>query len=210
MMMQQPVKFLFDRNLDPEAEEEVTIPQIDLNTHEETLRSARHESYEEGFEAGRKAAEASAENRFLENAARIEETLGELLARLDSKLAEHETEAAQLAVATARKFAMNLVAREPIAEVEGLFRECIGKVGDAPHLVVRVNEELYEEAASRLQTIASQSGFEGRLIVMGEPDITIGDCRIEWAEGGVNRDLKNTDAQITRRLKSYFDARRNR
>ncbi len=210
MMMQQPVKFLFDRNLDPDAEEEDPIPQIDLNTHEETLRSARHQSYEEGFEAGRKAAEASAENRFLENAARIEEMLGDLLSRLDSRLAEHETEAAQLAVATARKFAMNLVAREPIVEVEGLFRDCIGKVGDAPHLVVRVNEELYEEAAGRLQTIASQSGFEGRLIVMGEPDITVGDCRIEWAEGGVNRDLKATDAQITKRLKSYFEARRSR
>ena len=33
MMMQQPVKFLFDRNLDPDAEEEDPIPQIDLNTH---------------------------------------------------------------------------------------------------------------------------------------------------------------------------------
>ena len=45
---------------------------------------------------------------------------------------------------------------------------------------------------------------------MGEPDITVGDCRIEWAEGGVNRDLQATDAQITKRLKSYFEARRSR
>jgi hypothetical protein len=32
--------------------------------------------------------------------------------------------------------------------------------------------------------LAQESGFAGRLVVLGEPDIAPGDGRIEWADGG--------------------------
>lgn len=204
MMSAQPMKFLFDRNLAPEVEEEEYVPQIELSEHEDIVNAAKLSAYEDGYEAGRKAAEQAAEDRFIGNAHRLEDAIQALLGQVDDSHAAHEKAAVQLAIATARKFAMNLVAREPMTEVEGLFRDCMETVGQVPHLVVRLNNELFEEAKERLQLIANEAGFEGRLIVMADPEITIGDCRMEWANGGMVRDLKKTDAEITSRLKTYF------
>ena len=54
-------------------------------------------------------------------------------------------------------------------------------------------------------TIARAHGFEGRLVVLGEPGIAVGDCRIEWADGGVNRDNAATDAAIGEAVARYVE-----
>jgi len=38
--------------------------------------------------------------------------------------------------------------------------------------------------ANRFERLAKQSGFEGRLVILAEPEIDAGDCKIEWADGG--------------------------
>jgi len=50
--------------------------------------------------------------------------------------------------------------------------------------------------------------FEGRLVVLAEPDIAVGDCRIEWADGGINRDSAAADAVIGEAVTGYIGARR--
>ena len=51
--------------------------------------------------------------------------------------------------------------------------------------------------------------FEGRLVVLAEPDIALGDCRIEWADGGINRDSAAADAAIGAAVAGYIGARRS-
>jgi flagellar assembly protein FliH len=78
----------------------------------------------------------------------------------------------------------------------------------APHIVVRVDTDLYADAKQRLDEIARARGFEGRLVVMSESDIAPGDCRIEWAEGGLKRDRAATEAAIAEAVGRYIAARR--
>ncbi len=61
----------------------------------------------------------------------------------------------------------------------------------------------------KLDEIARAHGFEGRLVVLGEPGIGAGDCRIEWADGGVNRDAAAADAAIGEAVARYISARRS-
>ena len=49
----------------------------------------------------------------------------------------------------------------------------------------------------RLDAMTRARGFEGRLVVIAEPDVAIGDCRIEWADGGLARDRAETEADDT-------------
>ena len=77
-----------------------------------------------------------------------------------------------------------------------------------PHVVVRVNDALYELAQEKLAAIARQTGFDGRLLIMAEPDIAIGDCRIEWADGGMMRDRAAADALIGETVKRFVEGRR--
>ena len=65
--------------------------------------------------------------------------------------------------------------------------------------------------ADRVRDIATSkmthSGFTGRLVVLGDPDIAIGDARLEWADGGVVRDIRQLSADIDASITEYFAAR---
>jgi flagellar assembly protein FliH len=76
-----------------------------------------------------------------------------------------------------------------------------------PHVVVRVGPAIYEIAKDKLEAIAQARGFEGRLVVMAEDGLTAGDCRIEWADGGVARDEAATLAVIDDAVARYVAAR---
>jgi flagellar assembly protein FliH len=44
---------------------------------------------------------------------------------------------------------------------------------------------------------------------LGDPGIGAGDCRIEWADGGVNRDAAAANAAIGEAVARYIGARRS-
>ncbi len=92
-------------------------------------------------------------------------------------------------MAVARKLAPTLIEREPFAEISALASSCFRELVAAPHIVVRINDSLYAAAREKLEDITRAHGYEGRLVVLGEPSVGVGDCRIEWADGGINRDV---------------------
>jgi flagellar assembly protein FliH len=120
-----------------------------------------------------------------------------------------ETEAVELALTIARKLSTELILREPFTEIAALATECLKQLTAAPHVVVRVNDALHETARERLEEIAQSRGFEGRLVVVAEPEIAVGDCRIEWADGGVVRHRAKTDLAIGDAIGRYLGARQS-
>jgi flagellar assembly protein FliH len=118
-----------------------------------------------------------------------------------------ETEAVDVAVAVARKLCSELIAAEPLAEIEGLVRDCFSHLVSTPHLVVRINASLYDAARERIERLAKQCGFEGRLVILAEPEIATGDCRIEWADGGVVLERGAIDARINELVGRYVASR---
>ena len=77
-----------------------------------------------------------------------------------------------------------------------------------PHLVVRINDSLYEAAREQIERLAKQSGFEGRLVILAEPEIETGDCRIEWADGGVVLERAAIEAKINELVGRYMASRK--
>ena len=115
-----------------------------------------------------------------------------------------ETEAVDVAVAVARKLCSELIAREPLGEITGLVRDCFAQLVSTPHLVVRINDSLYETAHEQIERLAKQSGFQGRLVILAEPEIDSGDCKIEWADGGVVLERAAIDAKINELVGRYM------
>jgi flagellar assembly protein FliH len=105
--------------------------------------------------------------------------------------------------------APELIAREPFAEIAALATDCFRHLIAAPHIVVRVNENLYTSAREQLDRLASQSGFAGRLVILSEPDIAEGDCRIEWADGGVVRTRAEIEAAIAETVGRFLAGRQS-
>ena len=118
-----------------------------------------------------------------------------------------ETEAVDVAVAVARKLCNDLIAAEPLGEITGLVRECFSHLVSTPHLVVRIHESLYEGAREKIEQMAKRSGFEGRLVILAEPEIAKGDCRIEWADGGVVLERAAIEAKVNELVGRYMASR---
>jgi flagellar assembly protein FliH len=118
-----------------------------------------------------------------------------------------ETEAVDVAVAVARKLCSELIGREPLGEVMALVGDCFAQLVATPHLVVRINDQLYEAAHEQIEKLSKQCGFAGRLVILAEPEIESGDCRLEWADGGVVLERAAIDAKINELVGRYIASR---
>ena len=159
------------------------------------LAEAETAAHRRGYAEAQNDAAVEAGRRIADALERIAAGLGQAPpARCTAIEARLECEAVEVAVAVARKLAPALIAREPFAEISALASDCFRELVAAPHIVVRVNDALYADARGKARRHRARAhGFEGRLVVLAEPDIAVGDCRIEWADGGINRDSAAAD-----------------
>jgi flagellar assembly protein FliH len=197
--MGAPAIFLFDTDFGREA----SAARVDLKT---MIAEAEARGYARGIAAGESAVKDT-ERRTEATLTRIAAALDETSRGLKAVEDRLEGEAVAVAVAAARKLAPALIAREPFAEIQALMAECFGQLVSAPHVVIRVNDALYEQACTRLREIADASGFAGRLVILAESEIDAGDCRLEWADGGVTRNRSKIEAAIDEAVKRYIGAR---
>ena len=206
--MSAPTKFLFDVDFAVPGEGKAAAP-IALAEHAAKLAEAEAAANRRGYAQAKAEAAVDAQTRIAAALERIAASLGEAGHALNAIEARLECEAVEVAVAVARKLAPALIAREPFAEISALASQCFRELIAAPHIAVRVNDALYAATREKLDSIARACAFEGRLVVLAEPGIALGDCRIEWADGGVNRDCAATDAAIGEAVARYVSARRN-
>jgi flagellar assembly protein FliH len=204
MDMTAAKKFLFDADFSPNACEKER--PIEAAEHAALLAAAESKGYSDGFKTAEKERVAEAERRTAAAFEQIGDALDRMAAGLAAIERRLEAEAVEVAVAVGRKLAPELIAREPFGEIEALAIDCFKQLVTAPHVVVRVNDRLLESAKEKLGEAARTRGFEGRLVVIAEPDIGFGDCRIEWADGGLTRDREETEATIAAIVRRYVAA----
>jgi flagellar assembly protein FliH len=185
-------KFTFGRTFPETPDRIVPIekkePTITVAEHQRLLAMAAAASRQEGFIAGRAGAEDAATARLARAVDQAALALDALRADLDAIQAAAAADALTFAHGMARRLAGRLMDDAPMALVEDAARRIFEDLRGQPHVAVRVADELLEPARDRLQAIARERGFEGRLILLGEPEIAVGDVRIEWADGGLVRD----------------------
>jgi flagellar assembly protein FliH len=200
--MSAPVKFLFEDDFTSGH----AVPgkrMVAAAAHEAAVAHAEAD----GFRKGMNAAEAKIEGRAAAALERITQAITALAQGLGTLEARLEAESVEVAVAVAQKLAPVLIAKEPLAEITGLASSCFHQLIAAPHIVVRVADQIYEAARPKLEQIAHLHGFQGRLVMLAEPGMAVGDCRIEWADGGVSRDRAATEAAIAEAVTRYVAAR---
>jgi flagellar assembly protein FliH len=209
MNMGAPTKFLFDVDFAGNADRKPGERMIPLDEHAVQLAEAETAAHRRGYAEAQTDAGVEADRRIataLEHIATSLAVANDALQAIETRL---ECEAVEVAVAVARKLAPALIAREPFAEISALASDCFRQLIAAPHIAVRVNDALYATAREKLEDIVRARSFEGRLVVLAEPDIAVGDCRIEWADGGINRDSATADAAVGEAVARYVNARRN-
>jgi flagellar assembly protein FliH len=203
--MGAPAKFLFDLDFAPQSatkERAATSAEIAAQ-----IADAEARAYREGFDAAQREAKAESDRRAALALEEIGISLKGVAGRFSEIEARMETEAVDVALAVARKLCKELVAAEPLTEIMALVQDCFRHLTSTPHLVVRINDALYEKAREGIDQLAKRSGFEGRLVILAEPGIATGDCKIEWADGGVTLDRGTIEAKINELVGRYLTTR---
>ncbi len=182
--------FLFDTDFRPRPAS-VASPKDDA-----ALAAAVAEAHARGVQEGRAQAEMQAQGRMADALTRLGLAAAGLLGQADARDAEREAQAMDFAVALARRIAGEALDAQPLAAIGDAARSALQHLRGVPHLVVRVHESLVDEAEALVKRLARERGFEGRLVVLGEPDLAPGDARMEWADGGVVRDRARIEAAV--------------
>ena len=164
------------------------------------LQEAEERGVQRGRAEGRAQAQAEAERNLANAVQRLADAATSLLAGVDAQHARLEEEAVAFGTTLGRKLAGAALAGRPLETIAATARATFQHLHGVPHLVVRVNEALVEQVDGLIHRIARERGYEGRLVVMGEPGIAPGDARIEWADGGVIRDQNQIEDAVTRAL----------
>ncbi len=198
--MSQPKKFTFERRFGDRRASPFTIeekePVVTLSQHAAALAGAASEAHARGLDEGRGAAraeEAARLARALEAVAAECRQLGGALARIEAAAID---EAVRFAGLFAQKLAGGLIAKCPLDSMTDAARTVLQDLRGAPHIAIRVAPELVEAAHARLSGLMRERGLDGKLVVLGDPETSPGDIRLEWADGGLVRDFTAASARI--------------
>ena len=176
--------------------EEEEAPPTPPTFSEEELGLAREQAFEQGRQTGLQEAAQSLEQMTgmaLATAAHHLQAIGAAQAAETETLAQ---EAAAVAVAIVRKLHPEFVRRYGVEEIESAVMDCLSHLDRLPKVTVKVAPALVEAVKEKAKGLAQQVSFDGKLAVAGDPGLAPGDCRVEWGDGGAERDQSAVWAQI--------------
>lgn len=168
------------------------------------------EEVEEAYQRGRGSLEATAAQAQALALGRIAEAAMTAISQLDAMAAEARAEALSVALAAARRIADAALDRYPLDVVEHTVRQCLAQAAHEARIVIRVNADIAEMLKARIAEIADEIGFAGRIVVAADPRVAAADCRLEWTDGGVERDAAAIAQRIDGALERFLEADRRR
>ncbi len=170
---------------EPEPEPEPTYAAADL----EAARADGHaQGHATGLAEGRQAAAAEADQALTAATDRLATGLEALTAGEARTRETRDREALELCVGLLRRLFPALARRHGLGEIEKVFQDALERLRDEPRVVVRCADRHLDGLKERVDGMAARLGFEGRVVLLADETMQPGDARVEWADGGVERD----------------------
>jgi len=204
--MAEPVKFTFNKNFDGGKK---LKQEEDLAEVEKRIEAASAESYSKGLEDGKAQALESIENHISSVLADVEAAAKGLLDERAKLEAQVRNDASQLAMAISSKLAPALVRHNPYGEIDALVTDCFEIFKDEPRLSLRVNDTLAEDMETRLDHLRIAAGFTGNVMIIPDQSIAVGDCRMEWPDGGAERNIGDVMEKVEEAVERFLDRGRD-
>jgi flagellar assembly protein FliH len=173
---------------EPEPEFVEPPPPPEPSFSQAEIEAAYERGRLEGRQTGEFEAMARIERRLADTSERLCHALQDSRADQTRAVAAIERQAAELSLAALRKLFPALLRRAETQELEAMVTEAFDQALDEPRVVVRAAPTVIDALSPRLKELAERSGYEGKLSLIGDPRLAETDCRMEWSEGGVERD----------------------
>lgn len=191
-----------DADAEPEMEAEPEPPPPMFS--EEELAFARDSAFEEGRQAGVAEAQEQIERVTAMALANLADQFATVFRQQEEANDANARAAVRVAQAVLKKVLPAACEAHAFEEVTRVVEEVVGHILDEPRIIVKVADPLVEPVRERLEAAAQSHGFEGRVVVQADARLQPGDCRVEWTDGGAERDqarlMQDIDATIERGL----------
>lgn len=212
-------KYMFDLDFDPphqrhpvaeaveeeEPEEEAEPePPPPPTFSEEELAFARESAFEEGRQAGHGEAQEQSERLTASALTALSDQMQTVFRQQDEANEANSQAAVRVAMAVLKKVLPAACEAHAFEEVTRVVEEVVGHILDEPRIIVKVAEPLVDPVRERLEAVCQAHGFEGRVVVQTDHRLPVGDCRVEWTDGGAERDqarlLEDIEVAVERAL----------
>lgn len=201
--MAAPQKYLFDVSFDMPGPLP-GMPGAEPHFTRADLEAARAEGIAEGREAAFAEAAAAVEERIAASLDAIGRHATAMLELREALSRDTQVRAIGVLRTVLEKAVPALCRKDPLAEIEAMVTECLAEVLDEPRLVLRVSDALFDAVQQRIAGVAQTSGYAGKVILLADAALAACDGRVEWADGGAERDTSrmahDIDACLTRAL----------
>jgi flagellar assembly protein FliH len=195
-------KFTFDTEFLPEgdrvapaarARQRRTLSNEELET---IAANARNE--------GENTASARAAQQLDRTIAALTISLRAVLDQSRGEIEAVRAEAADIALAMARAIAPAALNACPTGDVEIALRQAMHQAIAEPRITLRASAGVLDALAGKLDAIAHEEGYDGRVMLAADPAMTGADCRIEWRGGGAERSEAAIEAALTQLIANRF------
>ena len=186
-----PRKYLFDLTFDngqnkKTAEREKPKPTFT----QEQLDLEKQASFEQGMQAGQQSMMEDQQQYMNALLTKIDQNLSHVVSQGLTQWQDLLSQIQSIALVIMRKMMPNYVEQYGLGEVESIVGKVIAEVSREPRLVFRINEQMFDTISEKINAIAAQQAYAGKIVILGDPLIDVSDCRIEWADGGIERNVQ--------------------
>ncbi len=202
--------YLFDLDFDasalppePEIVEEAPPPPTFSS---EELQAARDEGYASGKAEGLSQTQSEFDLHLGEIIAAIQHNFATLAAAQTETNETTLRDAVQVALAINKKLFPEYARRHGLDEIEAFILGTLSTLFSEAEITINVPEAIASEIAARLEPIAKPSGLSERLRVAADPTLGTADCKIEWGNGGAERNGELLMAEIETIAARFLDS----
>lgn len=162
----------------------------------EELEDAKTIAHQQGMQEGKAEAMASIEQQASLTLELVLRKIDDLLQEYKNWTEEVQHDSITMSTTIMRKLAPELLRGSELPQVEHIINEAFQFLTDQPKVMIRVASDLEPSLGAKVNLLASRVGYEGQVVLTGDPELELTDCRISWHAGAVERALDETWNQI--------------
>ncbi len=193
----ETVKFTFDNDFSGDGSG-LTYSSKVQKLHDEAFEEGKAQGFTEAQQSIEKSSEVILQD--------VKNALDVMMARHDEQIASMEKNATMLVMAIIKKLAPAIVTETPLKEIEALVQDCMRNNPLEPRMVIRVDEQILPLLRRKIDTLQTACDYHGQIVLISEPMCNVSDCRVEWIDGGAERDFDELMLSIEETVQIFLEA----
>lgn len=201
--MQGQRPFTFDQSFDVASIKAAEEKKAALVFTEQDITHAREQGYGQGFVAGKEAALQEIQQQQISILVGIQKSVEAVGAAVWKVGVAQKQIALDVAMAIVRRIIPEYLRKNGTQEIMAAVESTVSEMINEPRLVLRVNETQFDFINREVGEMVKRIGYGGKMIILSDNNLGEQDCKLEWADGGMERSSESTMNEIEKQVRRH-------